>query len=81
MTTAKLFWSGNSQAIRLPKSFRLEGDKVFISKQGNSLIIRPCIDDWQWLDKLDDTFDVTLEDSIKALHSEQSENEDWGVFE
>ena len=25
MTTAKLFWNGNSQAVRLPKEFRFEG--------------------------------------------------------
>ena len=28
-TTAKVFMSGNSQAIRLPKEFRVEGEEVF----------------------------------------------------
>ena len=30
--TAKLFKTGNSQAVRLPKAFRLEGDEVWIRK-------------------------------------------------
>lgn len=32
LTTTKIFKNGNSQAARLPKAFRLEGDEVWISK-------------------------------------------------
>lgn len=32
LATAKLFKTGNSQAVRLPKSFRLEGDEVWIRR-------------------------------------------------
>jgi antitoxin VapB len=39
MTTAKVFMSGNSQAIRLPKEFRVEGDEVYIKKTKNSIVI------------------------------------------
>jgi antitoxin VapB len=39
MTTAKVFMSGNSQAIRLPKEFRVSGDEVYISKNRNQIII------------------------------------------
>jgi virulence-associated protein VagC len=38
---AKVFKSGNSQAIRIPKDFRLETEKVKIISKGNSLIIQP----------------------------------------
>jgi antitoxin VapB len=38
---AKLFMSGRSQAIRLPKEFRMEGEEVSIQKSGNTLIIIP----------------------------------------
>lgn len=31
-TTAKIFMNGRSQAVRLPKDFRFEGDKVYISR-------------------------------------------------
>lgn len=50
--TAKLFWTGNSQAIRLPKLFRFEGSKVRIEKQGNRVIIEPIVENWAWLDEL-----------------------------
>lgn len=36
MKRAKLFWSGRSQAVRLPKAFRFAGDKVRIRPQGRS---------------------------------------------
>ena len=60
MQTAKLFWSGRSQAVRLPKQFRFDGKEVRIRKRGNAVILEPIADDWEWLDaikgKLDDDF-------------------------
>lgn len=38
---AKVFRSGNSQAVRLPKDFRLEAGEVEISREGDALILRP----------------------------------------
>jgi len=37
--TAKVFMNGRSQAIRLPKEFRVEGDEVYITKKGGKIII------------------------------------------
>jgi antitoxin VapB len=34
METAKIFWSGLSQAVLLPKEFRFDGDSVAIRRQG-----------------------------------------------
>jgi antitoxin VapB len=39
METAKLFMTGRSQAVRLPKEFRFEGDKVYITKVGDAVIL------------------------------------------
>jgi antitoxin VapB len=39
MTTAKVFMSGNSQAVRLPKEFRIEGDEVYIEKANGRIVI------------------------------------------
>ena len=50
--TAKLFWSGRSQAVRLPKEFRLAGDEVRIRKEGAAVILEPIATDWQWLDNI-----------------------------
>ncbi|GAB7141334.1 hypothetical protein RsTz2092_13080 [Deferribacterales bacterium RsTz2092] len=39
--TAKVFMSGSSQAIRLPKKFRVDTNEVYISKEDGRLIISP----------------------------------------
>jgi antitoxin VapB len=41
MKTAKIFVSGNSQAVRIPKEFHLQGDEVEIQKKGDALVLRP----------------------------------------
>lgn len=38
---AKLFPSGGSQAVRLPRAFRFEGDEVRISRDGDKVILEP----------------------------------------
>ena len=50
--TAKLFWSGRSQAVRLPKEFRMKGDQVRIRRQGAALVLEPVVSDWAWLDAI-----------------------------
>ena len=39
MTTARVFKSGNSQAVRLPKEFRVKGDEVEIFRRGNEIVL------------------------------------------
>ncbi len=43
MATAKVFWSGNSQAVRLPKGFRFPAgtEELDISREGETLTLRP----------------------------------------
>ena len=54
METAKIFMSGRSQAVRLPKAYRLSGTEVRIKKIGNALVLIPANDPWQSLfDSLD----------------------------
>ncbi len=48
--TAKVFWSGRSQAVRLPKEFRLDAREVRVRRHGNNLILEPIAEDWDWLD-------------------------------
>jgi antitoxin VapB len=45
MSTAKVFRSGNSQAVRLPKEFRLKAAEVEIYRRGNEIILREKSDD------------------------------------
>lgn len=46
MMTAKLFENGRSQAVRLPKGCRFNGDEVAISKVGDAVILLPKENKW-----------------------------------
>jgi antitoxin VapB len=58
MDTAKIFWSGRSQAVRLPKDFRFDAGMVRIRRHGNAVILEPVTEDWAWLDALTGKLDV-----------------------
>lgn len=49
MKTAKLFKNGESQAVRLPKEFRFDGDEVLIKKAGNAVVLLPKKKSWEAL--------------------------------
>ncbi len=49
MDTARLFKTGRSQAVRLPKAFRMLGDKVKIHREGNKVILEPIDVSWDGL--------------------------------
>ena len=55
---AKLFWNGRSQAVRLPKEFRFEGDEVEIRREAEAVILEPVVAErfepgyWQRIDEL-----------------------------
>ncbi len=40
MGTARVFRSGNSQAVRLPKEFRLKSKEVEIFRRGSEIVLR-----------------------------------------
>ena len=44
MTTAKVFMTGRSQAVRIPKPFRFSSREVFIRRSGDSLVLSPARD-------------------------------------
>ena len=46
MKTAKLFKNGQSQAVRLPKEFRMVGEEVYIEKQGEAIVLLPKNKSW-----------------------------------
>lgn len=72
MATAKLFWSGRSQAVRLPKDFRFHGNEVRIRRRGSAVILEPAADDWSWLDKIVGMLD---DDFIKAVDEQPQPQE------
>ena len=40
MRTAKVFMSGNSQAVRIPAEFKLDADEVEIFRRDDELVLR-----------------------------------------
>lgn len=60
---AKVFQSGNSQAVRLPKAMRFDVDEVEIKKVGESIVLTPKKVDWQMMsDALDQFSNDFMED-------------------
>jgi antitoxin VapB len=70
MEKAKIFWSGRSQAVRLPRNFRFEGEEVRIRRHGSAVILEPVTESWDWLDrivgKLDADFLEAFEEQPRA---------------
>lgn len=47
--TARLFRNGRSQAVRLPREFRFEGDRVRVRRAGRGVLVEPMfanVTDW-----------------------------------
>ncbi|MEL6439696.1 MAG: type II toxin-antitoxin system VapB family antitoxin [Cyanobacteria bacterium J06621_8] len=57
METAKLFKNGQSQAVRLPKKYRFQGDQVIIKRVGNAVVLLPYENSW---DTFFNSLEVTL---------------------
>jgi antitoxin VapB len=51
---AKLFRNGRSQAVRLPREFRFEGDRVRVRRVAQGVLLEPVISDAaKWFEELD----------------------------
>jgi len=65
--TAKVFMNGRSQAIRLPKEFHFETSEVYITRQGENVIIFAKEPDW---DGFFDAESVFTDDFLADRNSE-----------
>ena len=53
-STARLFRNGRSQAVRLPREFRFEGDRVRVHRAGRGVLVEPMFADVaDWFAELD----------------------------
>ena len=57
MDTARLFQSGRSQAVRLPKDYRFQGSEVAVKHFGNGVLLLPIDDPWQTMEAGLDAFE------------------------
>ena len=47
MKTVKVFKSGNSQAVRIPREYQVTGKELVINKIGSTIILFPPDDPWK----------------------------------
>ena len=72
--TAKLFMNGQSQAVRLPKEFRLEGKEVYIQKLGNKIILSEKKQSWNQFFKENSVFD---DDFLSQRDNDEPQERDF----
>ncbi len=78
-TTAKLFTTGRSQAVRLPKEFRFQGGEVFIRRDPltGEVILSPKPSTWSDFFELADQAEIPTD---FMLEREQLPNEERNLF-
>ena len=70
---AKIFMNGRSQAVRLPKEYRFDTDEVYISKQGQNVIISAKKPTWdEFFDSKSAFDDDFLTDRFDTLPQERN---------
>jgi len=75
MDTAKLFQSGRSQAVRLPKQYRFEGKEVAIKRLGSAVLLLPLDDPWQLMTEALEEFEPGF--VISREQPAQQQREAW----
>ena len=75
MDTAKLFQSGRSQAVRLPKQYRFDGKEVAIKHLGTAVLLMPLDDPWQLMAEALDEFEPNF--TLTRDQPPQQQREDW----
>lgn len=74
MDTARLFQSGRSQAVRLPKEYRLAGVDVGVKHFGNGVLLLPVDDPWATLEAglaaFEPGFEMTREQPETQIRAE-----------
>jgi len=68
---AKVFRSGNSQAVRLPKEFQLDVREVEVFKRGGEVVLRPMAKSWEYYCKHGRRFTDDFPDRIEDLLAEE----------
>ena len=71
LSTAKVFTTGRSQAVRLPKAFRFDTDEVTIEKVGNAVVLRPKQTKEEWWAQMESAMNG-LRDVIEPVERDRT---------
>ena len=74
-TRAKVFWTGRSQAVRLPKEFRFASDTVLVRREGDAVILEPAN---EWPEGYVESFAGIPEDFARPPQGETERREKLG---
>lgn len=72
-TTAKVFVSGRSQAVRIPKKFRFNTNEVFVEQEGDRIVLTPRPKSWDQYFAKAKPFSDDFPDHIEDLLPEERE--------
>lgn len=72
---AKVFWTGRSQAVRLPKEFRFETDTVIVHREGDAVVLEPAN---EWPQGWVESFAGTPEDFERPQQGKVEKREKLG---
>lgn len=72
MKTARVFKSGNSQAVRLPKDFKLDVTEVYVFQKDGDLVLRPLRKNWQDYFKRGRRFSDDFPDRVEDIALEET---------
>jgi antitoxin VapB len=67
---AQITTTSGHVTITLPEGFQMEGSQVSVRRRGNSLILEPIADNWQWLEKIVGQLDSDVLESAHAANSQ-----------
>lgn len=76
-THAKLFMTGRSQAVRLPKSLRFEGTDVIAKRFGNGVLLLPVDAPWALMKDALDEFEPGF--SLEREQPVQTPRDEWAA--
>ncbi|ABQ13843.1 antitoxin [Dichelobacter nodosus] len=74
MKVAKVFTTGRSQAVRIPKAFQFDTKEVIIQRFGNGILLIPKNSDWQGfleaLNEFEPDFKIEREPQIEQVRED-----------
>ncbi|MDX9898225.1 MAG: type II toxin-antitoxin system VapB family antitoxin [Spirochaetia bacterium] len=74
MLSSKVFISGNSQAIRLPKEYQVDEKELYIQKIGSTIILFPKTNPWEtFVNSLDEFTDDFMIDGRNQPEMQERE--------